>query len=371
MFFIRTNDQVKIAVYDLNPCGSETILLIHGWPLSHQIFEYQESLLTANGFRVVSMDLRGFGASDAPACGYGYDRMADDIYTVVRALNLRCFTLVGFSMGGGIVTRYMGRYNGYGVKRLVLLGAASPRFTQCSDFPYGVTREAVDAWISQASTDRAQLCEQFGSMLFASPQSSAIVDWPPASQPFKPPVRCAMRTAAPISPKFVYRPAFFMAGRTLSFHLSWRLFNSHAFQARSFSHLKTAATLYFTTSCAASINSSSPFCAHLYVEIRRPKPGSNLIHKFFSHCFDYSKTPSTIALYTMSIPNSKAGAGGRNTGPIPANQTVLPARDLYILFHISPLFLSSTLWHGPPAMPARTRKRPPNCMDGRFVRLAS
>ena len=84
MFFIRTNDQVKIAVYDLNPCGSETILLIHGWPLSHQIFEYQESLLTANGFRVVSMDLRGFGASDAPACGYGYDRMADDIYTVVR-----------------------------------------------------------------------------------------------------------------------------------------------------------------------------------------------------------------------------------------------------------------------------------------------
>ena len=143
MFFIRTNDQVKIAVYDLNPCGSETILLIHGWPLSHQIFEYQESLLTANGFRVVSMDLRGFGASDAPACGYGYDRMADDIYTVVRALNLRCFTLVGFSMGGGIVTRYMGRYNGYGVKRLVLLGAASPRFTQCSDFPYGVTREAV------------------------------------------------------------------------------------------------------------------------------------------------------------------------------------------------------------------------------------
>lgn len=177
MFYIRTNDQVKIAVYDLNPCGSETILLIHGWPLSHQIFEYQEPLLTANGFRVVSMDLRGFGASDAPACGYGYDRMADDIYTVVRALNLRCFTLVGFSMGGGIVTRYMGRYNGYGVKRLVLLGAASPRFTQCSDFPYGVTREAVDAWISQASTDRAQLCEQFGSMLFASPQSSAIVDW--------------------------------------------------------------------------------------------------------------------------------------------------------------------------------------------------
>ena len=50
MFYIRTNDQVKIAVYDLNPCGGETILLIHGWPLSHQIFEYQESLLTANGF---------------------------------------------------------------------------------------------------------------------------------------------------------------------------------------------------------------------------------------------------------------------------------------------------------------------------------
>ena len=85
MFYVRTNDGVKIAVYDLNPTAAETVFLVHGWPLSHRIFEYQETALTCQGYRVVEIDLRGFGSSDAPACGYTYDRMADDIYAVVEA----------------------------------------------------------------------------------------------------------------------------------------------------------------------------------------------------------------------------------------------------------------------------------------------
>ena len=107
MFYVRTNDGVKIAVYDLNPTAAETVFLVHGWPLSHRNFEYQETPLICKGYRVVEIDLRGFGSSDKPACGYTYDRMADDIYAVVRALNLQNFTLAGYSMGGAIVLRYM------------------------------------------------------------------------------------------------------------------------------------------------------------------------------------------------------------------------------------------------------------------------
>ena len=73
MYYITSNDGTKIAVYDYNPQGKQTIFLIHGWPLSHQIFEYQINLLTDCGYRVVAVDLRGFGKSDTPASNvYGY-----------------------------------------------------------------------------------------------------------------------------------------------------------------------------------------------------------------------------------------------------------------------------------------------------------
>ena len=110
MRFISSNDGTKIAVYDYHPQGSETVFLVHGWPLSHKMYEYQIELLLRCGYRVVAVDLRGFGRSDTPAGGYGYDQMAADIYCVIRALRLSRFTLVGFSMGGAIVLRYMRLY---------------------------------------------------------------------------------------------------------------------------------------------------------------------------------------------------------------------------------------------------------------------
>ena len=177
MFYVRTNDGVKIAVYDLNSTAAETVFLVHGWPLSHRIFEYQETPLICKGYRVVEIDLRGFGSSDKPACGYTYDRMADDIYAVVRALNLQNFTLAGYSMGGAIVLRYMARHRGYGVKKLALLSAAAPRLTQAPGFCHGVPASAVDQWVAGASTDRPALIRQFGGMLFTLPHSQAITDW--------------------------------------------------------------------------------------------------------------------------------------------------------------------------------------------------
>lgn len=177
MRYVTVRNNVKIAVYDLNPCGRETVLMIHGWPLSHKIFEYQAGYLAQRGFRVVTLDLRGFGKSDAPLYGYCYNCLSDDIYEVVRALNLQSFTLVGFSMGGAIVLRYMRRHRAYGVKKLVLLGAAAPRFTQTQDFPFGATKASVDELIYQAETDRAQFSYDFSRKLLYSPHSEAILNW--------------------------------------------------------------------------------------------------------------------------------------------------------------------------------------------------
>ena len=174
MHYITSNDGTKIAVYDYNSQGKQTVFLIHGWPLSHQIFEYQINLLTNCRYRVIAVDLRGFGMSDTPADGYSYNQMAADIFQVVRQLCLKRFILIGFSMGGAIALRYMNCYNGFGVCRLILLSAAAPCFTQ---FPYGKTVQEVNDLINLAKTDRPQLCQNFSKQLFACPHSNAVIDW--------------------------------------------------------------------------------------------------------------------------------------------------------------------------------------------------
>lgn len=177
MFFLKTRDNVKIAVYDLNSKSGKTIVMIHGWPLSQEIFEYQKRMLVHSGYRVITMDLRGFGKSDTPASGYSYDQLAFDVYQVIRSLKLTAFILAGFSMGGAIALRYMRLFQGYGVKKLVLMAAAAPRFTRAPGFPYGMTKEDVNQLIQQAETDRAQLAEDFSRMLLACPHSDAIKNW--------------------------------------------------------------------------------------------------------------------------------------------------------------------------------------------------
>lgn len=177
MIAIKSRDGVKIATYDLNPGARKTIVLVHGWPLSHKIYEYQVEPLLCAGYRIVMLDLRGFGASDCPALPYGYDQMAEDLYVVVKALSLRQFVLVGFSMGGAISLRYMRIFRGFGVKKLILLAAAAPCWTQRPGYPYGLTREYVNELIGLAKTDRPQLCENFSKQLFATPKSSSAVQW--------------------------------------------------------------------------------------------------------------------------------------------------------------------------------------------------
>lgn len=178
MFYVRSNDGTRIAVYECNKGCPKTVFLVHGWPLSHKIYEYQIELLTRCGYHVVAVDLRGFGESDTPACGYGYDQMAADIYHVVKSMGLKKFILTGFSMGGAIVLRYMRLFCGYGVEKLILLAAAAPSWTQREGYPYGLTRKYVDSLICLAETDRPQLACNFShEQLFAAPHREPVKQW--------------------------------------------------------------------------------------------------------------------------------------------------------------------------------------------------
>lgn len=178
MIYIKSTDNAKIAVSDLNAPGlDKTVILVHGWPLSHKMFEYQVPALLSAGYRVVMPDLRGFGSSSETVCGYSYDQMSTDLYSVIKNLSLDNFTLLGFSMGGAIVTRYMRRYEGYGVEKLCLCDAAVPSYCKTTHNPYGNSLEDTDNLIRLGYRDRPSLNKYFGSIFYYQKHSEPYMDW--------------------------------------------------------------------------------------------------------------------------------------------------------------------------------------------------
>ncbi|WP_024621296.1 alpha/beta fold hydrolase [Metaclostridioides mangenotii] len=176
-YYIRVEDNVRIFAEDLNPTASKTLFFIHGWPQNHKVFEYQINRLINLGFRCVAIDLRGFGNSDSPTDGYDYNRMADDIKVVIDTLKLNNITIIGHSMGGAIAIRYMARHRNYGVSKLILIGAASPKWTQGENWNYGFSVDQVDDMINQLYNDRPKLIRIFSEMFFYQYISTPLADW--------------------------------------------------------------------------------------------------------------------------------------------------------------------------------------------------
>lgn len=177
MNYINSDGNIKIAYEDLNPQSRKTVVFIHGWPLSHKVFEYQNNILPYKGYRTVTIDLRGFGESDAPAMGYGYDTMAKDIYNLIAKLGLQNITLAGFSMGGAVALRYIKNYNGWRVGKLALLSAAAPLFTQREDFPYGQTKTQINDLIMKLYIDRPTALADFSKDFFYQEQTATFMEW--------------------------------------------------------------------------------------------------------------------------------------------------------------------------------------------------
>jgi len=167
--YIKVESKVRLHVTDAGE--GRPIVLIHGWPLSDEMYEYQYNDLINNNFRVIGITLRGFGKSDKPYGAYNYDVHAADIKKVLSKLNIKDAVLGGFSMGGAIAIRYMSAYKGARVSKLALFGAAAPIWTQRSDFPYNLPISTVDDLINLNYQDRPLLLANF-SKIFSATQTS-------------------------------------------------------------------------------------------------------------------------------------------------------------------------------------------------------
>lgn len=176
--YIMVEPGVNVYVNDINPLGKKTIIFLHGWPANYRLFEYQYNILPQMGYRCIGIDMRGFGNSDKPWSGYSYDRLADDIFHVIKALNLRNAALLGHSTSGAVAIRYMARHNGFDISRLVLCAAAAPSLIQRPHFPYGQNAEDIERnFIQAAYSDRPQMLENFGNIFFYSNVSPSLLDW--------------------------------------------------------------------------------------------------------------------------------------------------------------------------------------------------
>lgn len=159
---------VKVHVEDSGGPG-RPVVLIHGWPLSGESWSEQVGPLSAAGHRVVAYDRRGFGRSDKPSKGYDYDTLADDLHSVLEELDLTDVTLVGFSMGGGEVARYVARHGQDRIRSVVFAAAVPPYLMKSDDNPDGpLTKEAATEMEDGLKADRTTFFDGFTTGFFSA-----------------------------------------------------------------------------------------------------------------------------------------------------------------------------------------------------------
>ncbi|HZV97388.1 MAG TPA: alpha/beta hydrolase [Methylophilaceae bacterium] len=158
------------------------VVLIHGWPVSHAMWEYQMLALVNNGYRVIAYDRRGFGHSSKPSDGYDYDTLADDLKGLLDGLDLENVSLVGFSMGGGEVARYMNRHRAERVSKVALISAVTPFMLKTSNNPDGVDQKVFSEMQQGLQEDRFDFLSSFGKDFFGvtlinNAVSAATLNW--------------------------------------------------------------------------------------------------------------------------------------------------------------------------------------------------
>ncbi len=181
MPYVKTRDGTDLYVKDWG--SGRPVVLLHGWPLSADMWDAQAMALADAGFRTIAYDRRGFGRSAQPWSGYDYDTFADDLADVMDATGATGnATLVGFSMGGGEVARYMSRHGGKGVVSAALISSVVPYMLQTDDNPEGVPQSTFDQIADGIKTDRAHffrrtfLPQFFGVGYLTSPVSDEVLD---------------------------------------------------------------------------------------------------------------------------------------------------------------------------------------------------
>ena len=156
----------NIDLYYEDHGSGQPVVLIHGYPLSGASWEKQTTVLLAAGYRVITYDRRGFGKSSQPTAGYNYDTFTEDLHKLVTQLELRDFVLAGFSMGGGEVARYLGKYGSKGVSRAVFISSVPPFLLKTPDNPEGVDGSVFEGIEKAVAADRYAFFSEFFKNFF-------------------------------------------------------------------------------------------------------------------------------------------------------------------------------------------------------------
>ncbi|MBD8618080.1 alpha/beta hydrolase [Sphingomonas sp. CFBP 13728] len=181
MPYVKTRDGTDIYVKDWGT--GRPVILTHGWPLNADSWDAQAMALANAGFRAIAYDRRGFGRSGQPWTGYNYDTLTDDLADVMEATGANTdATIVGFSMGGGEIARYMSRYDGKGVVAAGLISSVVPYMLKTDDNPDGVDEETLASIGAGIEGDRPAFFKTFlqqflGVGFITSPVSDEVVDW--------------------------------------------------------------------------------------------------------------------------------------------------------------------------------------------------
>lgn len=151
---VITEDGTRIHFKDWGT--GPAVVFSHGWPLQGDAWEDQMIFLASHGYRVIAHDRRGHGLSSQPWGGNDMDTYADDLATLLNALDIKEATLVGHSTGGGEVARYIGRHGSARVKKAVLVGAVPPQMVKSETNPGGLPMEVFDGIRAGVLADRSQ-----------------------------------------------------------------------------------------------------------------------------------------------------------------------------------------------------------------------
>ena len=180
MTYIKTRDNTKLFVKDWG--SGRPVIFIHGWPLSADSWDDHAMAVSEAGRRAIAYDRRGFGRSGQPWDGYDYDTLADDLADVIEATGATDATLVGFSMGGGEIARYMSRHAGKNVTRAVLISSVVPYMLKTDSNLNGVDASVFDQMTDGMKADRAGFFATFfndfyGVGLVTQPVSDEVLEW--------------------------------------------------------------------------------------------------------------------------------------------------------------------------------------------------
>ncbi len=181
MPYVTAADETELYVKEWGPSDGRPVILIHGWPLNADSWDDITLGLANAGFRAIAYDRRGFGRSDQPWDGYNYDTLADDLAAVIEQCDAEDAAIIGFSMGGGEVARYLSKHGSANISQAALIASVVPFMLKSANNPAGVDQSVFDGMTDGMKDDRAAFMQTFAKGFFGvgflkSPVSDAVLD---------------------------------------------------------------------------------------------------------------------------------------------------------------------------------------------------